>query len=325
MKKLKLGVIGTNFVSDWLCECAAASEDVEVAAVLSRSAEKGREFAAKHAIPSVMTERDAFMKSDIDAVYIANPNALHTETALTAIANRKHVLVEKPAGLNVKQFDIMEAAAAKNGVILMEAMRPGHDPAVNAVRNAVQEIGTVRYAVFDYCQYSSRYDAFKAGTVLNAFDPSLGNAALMDIGCYAVHVCVMLFGRPKVVRSRSVMLSNGMEGMGNAFLDYPGMQAEIVYSKITDSCTPSFILGENGAVTIEKVSQFRRVTLQLRGGEKTVLVDERPENNMIYELADFAACVRGEKSDEPYRRHTRMTLEVMDEIRRQNGIVFPTD
>lgn len=325
MNKLKIGVIGTNFVADWLCECAAASGDVTVTAVYSRTAEKGQTFADKHGIPTVMTDREAFFSSDIDAVYIANPNALHDETAEAAMAHGKHVLVEKPAGLSAAQFGQMEETARRHGVVLMEAMRPGHDPAASVVRDALSEIGTIRRAVFDYCQYSSRYDAYKAGTILNAFDPSLGNAALMDIGCYAVHVCVMLFGRPTAITSRSVMLSNGMEGMGTALLDYPSMQAEIVYSKIADSVTPSVILGENGAITIERISQFERVTLERRKGEKTVLVEPRPENNMIYELADFAACIRGEQSDEPYRRNTRLTLEVMDEIRRQNGIVFPTE
>ena len=145
----------------------------------------------------------------------------------------------------------------------------------------------------------------------------------MDIGVYAVHCCVMLFGAPESVYARSVILPNGMEGMGTAFLTYPGCQAEIVWSKITESAAPSTVVGEDGAVLFGKLSTVESVTLAPRKGEKQVLVSGREENNMIYEIADFVSAVRGQADPSPWQKNTAATLAVMDEVRRQNGIGFP--
>jgi predicted dehydrogenase len=312
-------------VSDWLCESVAISEGITAHAMYSRTKERGTEFAEKHQIPNVYTDMEEFLSSDIDAVYVASPNFLHFAQAKAAIEHGKHVLVEKPACLSEVEFCELEELAKARGVIILEAMRPGHDTAVDAVRGAMKEIGVIRRSVFDFCQYSSRYDKFKNGEVLNAFNPAMGNAALMDIGVYALHCCVMLFGEPKTVYSKSVILHNGMEGMGSVFLDYGTHQAEVVYSKITDSYTPSIITGEDGTITITKLSLFEKVCLHKRGGEDTILVDGRTENNMIYEIADFVRAIRGEMSVDSFNEVTRITLRIMDTIRDQNGIVFPSE
>lgn len=325
MNTIKLGIIGSNFVSDWLCDSVKISEGIENHAVYSRTKEKGEEFAAKHSIPHVHTDFEDFLSSDIDAVYIASPNFRHFDQAISAVEHGKHVLVEKPATLNEKEFTILEHAARDRGVIVLEAMRPAHDPAIELVRESMKKIGTIRRAVFDFCQYSSRYDKFRAGEVLNAFNPLYGNAAIMDIGVYALHCAVNLFREPESICSKSVKLFNGMEGMGTAILSYGDCNVEVVYSKITDSVTPSVITGENGFVTIGKLSTLDTVCLKKRSGELQVLVSDRKENNMVYEISDFVKCISGEMSPDRFSNMTRIGLRIMDEIRRQNGIVFQSE
>lgn len=320
---IKLGIIGSNFVSDWLCDSVDVSEGIVNYAVYSRTAEKGQEFADKHRIPNVYTDMEAFLSSDIDAVYIASPNFCHFSQAMDAMNHGKHVLVEKPGALNEVQWKEMRACAEKNGVILMEAMRPVHDPAIAEAKNLLNQIAPIRRSVFEFCQYSSRYDKFKAGEVLNAFNPSYGNAALMDIGVYALECCVMFFGKPESVYAKSVVLHNGMEGMGSVFLDYGTHQAEVVYSKITQSCTPTVITGEGGSITIGKLSTGEDVKLHTRSGDMTDMTPPKPEINMVYEIADFVGCVEGRMDPAPWLELTEQTIRVMDEIRRQNGITFP--
>lgn len=320
---IRLGIIGSNFVSDWLCESVDVSAGIINHAVYSRTAEKGGEFAEKHKIPHVYTDMEEFLSSDIDAVYIASPNYCHFGQAMDAMNHGKHVLVEKPGALCEAQWKEMCACAEKNGVILMEAMRPVHDPAVIGAKHLLPEIAPVRRSVFEFCQYSSRYDKFKAGEILNAFNPALGNAALMDIGVYALECCVMFFGEPQSVYAKSVVLHNGMEGMGSVFLDYGTHQAEVVYSKITQSCTPTVVTGEGGSITIGKLSTGEDVKLLGKSGEAVDVTPEKPEINMVYEIVDFVGCIEGRLEAAPWTELTRLTIRVMDEIRRQNGITFP--
>ena len=325
MTNLKLGIIGSNFVADWLCDAVDLSDGIVNHAICSRTSERGSEFAAKHNIPHVYTDMEQFLFSDIDAVYIASPNFLHAPQAIAAMNHGKHVLVEKPAALSAAEFEEMTACAKANNVVLIEAMRPAHDEVLGTIRETMAKIGTVRRAVLEFCQYSSRYDKFRAGEVMNAFNPALGNAAVMDIGVYALEVCVLLFGAPKEIVSRSVILHNGFEGMGSAFLDYGSHQVEVVYSKITDSVTPSIITGEDGSLLLGKLSTFDSLKLLRRKQEPEVIFEGREDGsagNMVYEVADFVKMIAGGMEAQPYQDVTLETLRIIDEIRKQGNISF---
>ena len=63
-KKIRFGVVGTNFITDWVIAGAREEERFELAAVCSRTQERGAEFAAKHNIPHIHAEY-----GDEEAVY----------------------------------------------------------------------------------------------------------------------------------------------------------------------------------------------------------------------------------------------------------------
>lgn len=319
---IRLGIIGTNFVSDWLCDSVKVADGIELSAVYSRTFEKGSAFAEKHGIGKVYTDMETFLDSQLDAVYIASPNFCHFEQAKKVLEKGLHLLLEKPATLEKAQFEELISLAEKKGVVLLEAMRPVHDPTLDEIKKAVEKIGTLRRAVFEYCQYSSRYDAFRRGEILNAFNPKYGNASVMDLGCYAIAVCVALFGKPLKITSKSEKLHNGFEGMGKATFDYGFLQADIVWAKTFESATPSHVTGEDGSVLIGKVSTLDKVELLVRGKEKETLVSNRDGLNMIYEVENFVKMVNGKLSPDPYHEITLTMLGIIDEIRAQNGIIF---
>lgn len=323
---IKLAIIGTNFISDTLCD-AAKKTGLEITAVYSRALETGNEFAKKHGIKHVFCDFEEFLNSDVyNSAYVASPNFCHYLQTVSLLSHGKHVLCEKPAASNLSEFTEMRRLASERGVAFIEAMRPAYDPAISVLRNEIKNIGKLRYAHIEYSQYSSRYDKFKNGIMTNAFDPAYSNAAVMDIGVYAIHVCVLLFGKPDGVISRSVKLENGFEGQGNAILSYKDMTVEIAYSKITEAASPSFIRGEDGEITfghaLSKINEIKK--LDRKGNEETVGFVPA-ENNMIFELCAFCDFVNGKADSRYYLDCTETTIEIIDEIRRQNGIVFPAD
>lgn len=323
---LKLGIVGTNFVSDWLAEAAAALPGVRVTAVCSRAAATGEAFAQKHGGLRVFTDYEAFLADpEVEAVYIASPNFAHREQSVRAARAGRHILCEKVIATNRREFEEMRAAAAEAGVVLMEAMRPVYDPALELVRRNLPRVGTLRRATLEYCQYSSRYDRFLAGEHMNAFDPSLSNAAIMDIGVYCVATCAALFGAPQRLTAASSFLSNGFEACGSLLLQYPGFQAQILYSKVTESIGPSVLQGELGSLTMDRISRLSRVVWQPRGGEPEVLPYKPVENNMVYELAEFVRRVRQGEVNHAGLTVSADEMAIIDEARRQTGIVFPAD
>lgn len=322
MENIKLGVIGTNFVSDWLCDTVKEAEGIELYGLYSRTEEKGKAFAEKHGIGRLFLDMDELFLSGIDAVYIASPNFCHYEQTKKALEAGLHVLLEKPATLNRTQFEFLLSMAQEKGLVLLEAMRPVHDPALGVIKDAIGKIGTLRRANLEYCQYSSRYDAFRRGEVMNAFNPAFGNASVMDLGCYAIAVCVALFGKPEAVSSKSHKLENGFEGMGQAVFEYPTLSVNLAWAKICESVTPSYVMGEDGSVLIGKVSTLDKVELALRGKEKEALVENRNGMNMKYEVEHFVSAVNGKLDITPYHNITLAMLDTIDKIREQNNIIF---
>jgi len=191
--------------------------------------------------------------------------------------------------------------------------------------DAVGSLGMIRRATLEFCQYSSRYDKFKAGIPVNTFDPGLGNAAIMDIGIYPMYCAAVIFGKPNKMSASSVILSNGMEGLGSVIMDYGTHQVEVLYSKITDSVSPSVIMGEEGSLLIGKLNTLEHVGLHMRDCKYEPLIENRTEHNMLYEIANFVRAVRGEFDLTQYLRMSRLTVSLIDEARRQSGISFPTE
>ena len=316
---LKIGIIGTNFISDRFCEAADLVNGVSVSAVYSRAAESGEAFIKKHNIDRAYHVFSDFLGSDIDAVYVASPNFMHKEQTVAALRAGKHVLCEKMMANN--RADVLEMinAARETDRVLLEAMRPDFDKSYEVVLSALPRLGRIRRAHLEFCQYSSRYDRFKAGELTNAFDPAIGNSALADIGIYPLHFAISLFGEPTEITASAVLLENGFEGMGALTMNYGDMFAEIVYSKITDSRTPSVIEGELGSLIIDKISAPTRLTLLMRDGREEVLDFTPAKNNMVYEIEAFCRMIAGKDSPDKYLGFTLASVSLVNRAHSING------
>lgn len=320
---VRFGVVGTGFICDEFMEAAALIPEFSLAAWYSRDQKRGEQSAAKYGAGAVITDLEELACSSlVDAVYIASPNSLHCEQSILMLEHGKHVLCEKPIASNEEELKRMLAAAADNGAVLLEAMRPVFDPGFAMIETLLGRLGTIRRATFQYGKYSSRYDKFRQGQVLNAFNPALSNAAVMDIGVYCIHTLVKLFGMPKDVQVQSIFLENGMEGAGTILADYGAMQAELIYSKITDSALPSQIQGEEGTMVIREIPDTAEILLYPRNGEMERFVIDKNPNNMVYELLEFISLISENRSASGHNRYSRMEMQLMDAVRRKGGIRF---
>ena len=337
MKKIRFGVVGTNNITDWVIAGGRQDERFELVAVCSRTQEKADEFAAKHNIPHTFTSLEEMAKSPlIDAVYIATPNYVHAKQSILCMSHGKHVLCEKPFASNADEVKQMIEAAKKYGVLLMEAMIATLNPNFAIVKNHLKNLGTIRRYFASYCQYSSRYDKFKEGIVLNAFKPELSNGAVMDIGVYTLYPLVTLFGRPQKVEAQGIKLHTGVDGQGAINLQYEGMNATVLYSKIANSALPSEIEGEEGNLIMDKIHIIQNVNWIPRqvtgqGKQQTNIMTsvgvELDKSPYYYEMAEFMNLIEQGKLESEVNSHDNSlaTMEIMDEVRRQLGVCYPAD
>ncbi len=337
MKKVRFGVVGTNFITDWVIAGAREDERFELAAVCSRTRERGEEFAAKHSIPHVFTSLEEMAASDkVDAVYIASPNYMHASQSILCMSHGKHVMCEKPIASNAREAKEMIAASNKYGVALMEAMKSTLSPNFRAVKDNLHRIGVPRRYFASFCQYSSRYDKYKEGIVLNAFRPELSNGAMMDIGVYTIYPLVALFGRPKSISAQGVVLSSGADGQGAVNMLYDGMNATVLYSKIANSQLPAEIEGEDGNILIDRIQtpvdvRFYPRQAPASGREKRtegeILCNPDNHNEYYYEIAEFIDMILEGRTESDINSHNTSlaTMEIIDEVRRQLGVRYPAD
>ena len=322
---IRFGIIGRNFVVDWMLGAMAEVSGMQPVAVCSRSEATGREFAEKYGLPHVFTSVEEMAASDcIDAVYIASPNYCHFAHAEICLRAGKHVLCEKPATLTADETRKLVALAREKGVIFLEAMRFVFDDALDIIEKNLPRIGALRRAAVDFSQYSSRYDRIRAGEQgINAFTPTLGNAAIMDMGCYCVHGIVRLFGKPKSVKASAVKLDSGFEASGVVLMEYEGFTAEAIYSKVAQQVSPTTFLGEDGAIMLDNINRTKRVWLEMRKGDEEDLgYEEKLPINMTCVLREFAGYVASGEQPERRNQDSIWTMEVIDEARRQTGVTF---
>lgn len=325
--KIRLATIGTSPISDNLLEAAREVDGITYVGTFSRDAERARAFTKSHGGTHAFTSLEELASSpEVDAVYVASPNACHLDQALALASANKHLLVEKPLCANRYDAQRLFAAAELHGVVVMEAMRPLHDPAWRAVAAALPSVGELRRASLRFGRYSSRFDDLKAGRHTNIFDARMASGALMDMGIYTVEPMVALFGMPeRIVAAAALVAEKGnhltggaIDGAGSALCIYgddsgtPGLVVELAYSKITTDLLLSQIEGDLGTVTIDSVSIPQGASVLHRGravrgdaraiatsvGDTHERLDVRPcPNSMVYELADFVRLVRNEPVD----------------------------
>ncbi|QPC46109.1 Gfo/Idh/MocA family protein [Mangrovibacillus cuniculi] len=323
---IRFGIIGTNWITESLIEAASQLDNFALTAVYSRKKETAETFAAKHNAEHTFTDIHEFAASDaFDAVYIASPNSLHAEQAIICIQHGKHVLCEKPIASNEKEVTRMIAEAKKHNVVLMEALKSLHMPNFLAIKENLHKIGKVRRYFASYCQYSSRYDKYKNGEVLNAFRPEFSNGSIMDIGIYCVAPAIALFGEPSNVSASSYLLDSGVDGKGSMILQYDEMDAVLMYSKITNSYVPSEIQGENGSILIDKISTPENVMIQYKDGTKEDITVSQSDKNMVYEVEKFITFIQESMPPTEYYEYSLSTIKVLDKARNLVGLRYPAD
>ena len=360
---IRIATIGTSLITDNLVEALNASERGEFVGTCSRDAERAWAFTQERGGAKPFTSIDEVAADpDVDAVYIGSPNALHAPQALALIAAGKHVMVEKSFASNEREAREVFAAAEAANVVVMEAMRPLHDPAYYQFKEALGRIGRIRRLTIRFGKYSSRYDDILAGRHTNIFDCQMASGGLMDMGVYSVEPLVDIMGAPERVLFAPVLLDEGTRELTNGAIDgagiisctYPGAAASLHYSKFTQDYASTQVEGERGTVTLDHISTPDHMRIDLLGkavrgdaknskGTAAASTEEidlpTTSNSMAYELADFISAVESARAGTPaleapcgehgdvahFRDLTLATMAVMDEARRQAGIVFPAD
>ncbi|MEN0613373.1 Gfo/Idh/MocA family oxidoreductase [Klebsiella indica] len=323
---IRFAVVGTNWITKQFVDAAHETGKYKLTAIYSRSLEQAQAFANDYPVEHLFTSLEALAQSaDVDAVYIASPNALHFPQTRLFLSHKKHVICEKPLASNLQEVEAAIKVAREHNVVLFEAFKTASLPNFLLLKQSLDKIGKLRKAFINYCQYSSRYQRYLDGENPNTFNPAFSNGSIMDIGFYCLASAVALWGEPRAVHASASLLESGVDGQGTVVLSYGDFDVTLHHSKVSDSAIPSEIQGESGALVIEKISECQKICLVPRGGKAQDLSQPQHINTMLYEAETFAGLVESNAVVHPALEVSRITAKLLSEIRRQTGVVFPAD
>ncbi|MDZ5584646.1 Gfo/Idh/MocA family protein [Enterococcus cecorum] len=249
---MKLAVLGTGKIVQEFLPMIQQVTDVELVALLStpRSLDKAKEMQAQYHIQEVYTDYETLLgNAIIDTVYVALPNHLHYQYTKAALLQGKNVICEKPFTLNAQQLQELIQIATEKRLILLEAITNQYLNNFLQIKKDLAQLGKIKIVECNYSQYSSRYDAFKEGKILPAFDPQKGGGALMDINIYNIHFIVGLFGKPEKVQYLA-NIERDIDTSGILVLDYGAFKAVCIGAKDSTAQIRSVIQGTDGSIEV---------------------------------------------------------------------------
>jgi predicted dehydrogenase len=204
-------VLGAADIADRaVLPAIAASSNGRLVAVASRDSSRAQQLASKHSFERVSASYEALIDdADVEAVYIPLVNNLHKQWTLRAIAAGKHVLCEKPLGMDAAEAEEISEAAKAGGVHVMEAFMYRFHPRMRAFVRALRDPIYV-HATFGFAL---------EGKANYRFQAPLGGGALLDVGCYTVSVARWILGEPDEVLASAHV--DGVDLTVNALLQFP--------------------------------------------------------------------------------------------------------
>ena len=260
MKKVNWAILGAARITEKIIPSIIKSKQGQIVAVGSRRQNSAEECIKKYAPKHIDKIKyykgfDSILNDkNIDVVYIPLSNEEHTETAIKAINNKKHVLIEKPMAIKSQEVELLINAAKKNDVKIMEGFMYVFHPQFDRIQNIINSsiLGDINYA---HSMFSFPIQPARFYRINRSIDN--GGGALWDIGPYAIHTIRSCFKEnPKRVYGQSKLNEHGADISTTGMIDF-GLNKKATFD-ISFECVRRSefeVFGQNGRLKCPLVWQ----------------------------------------------------------------------
>jgi predicted dehydrogenase len=325
-EQFRWGILSTGRIARKFADTILSMPDAALVAVGSRSQTAADEFGDSYNVPHRHASYEALAADpDVDAIYIATPHTLHMENALLCLDHGKHILVEKPFTMSAAQATAVIDRAREKRLFAMEALWTRFLPAMSRVRDiiAVGEIGDIRLLMVDFC-FDAPFDPTS-----RLFDPAIGGGAVLDVGVYCLSFAAMLLGTPDRVNALATLGETGVDSYTTIQLSYSsGALASITCGNRVNTPIEALIAGSQGRIRIPTRWYRPHKIVLTRGDEPEQVIDVPYEGGGFqYQVAAAIAAICSGQLESPIMPldDTYRVMQVLDEVRRQIGLVYPAD
>lgn len=327
---MKLGITGCGMIVNDLFRFIHDVEGVELEAMASIPAEyeKVQELAKANRVKKTyQCFEDMLKDEEVEVIYLGVPNHLHYGMTKQALLAKKHVICEKPFTSRVEELEELARLAKDEGLFLLEAISTQYLPNVLKIKELLDKVGNVKIITANYSQYSSRYNAFKEGTILPAFDYTKSGGAMMDLNIYNVHLMVALFGKPLNVEYQA-NIERGIDTSGIMTLDYGTFKAVLIGAKDCKAPISTNIQGDKACINITTpANQLRDFRLLRNDGTQEDYNLQGDTHRMYYEFVEFVKIIDGKDMPkaQAMMEKSLIAMDILTKARKSAGVRFTAD
>lgn len=331
---LRWGIAATGNIARTFATALDRSESSDLAAVASRSAQRAETFAAEHATSDrdvLALDYDALVDHpELDAIYVATPHPQHADWVLRALRAGKHVLCEKPLGLNHPEVMAMVDAAADADRFLMEAFMYRCHPQTLKLKALLDDgaIGAVRQirASFGF-SVPPRPES-------RLFSPELGGGAIMDVGCYPVSAaCLIAGGDPTHLTGEGHLGETGVDYRASATLTFAdGLTAQLATGITLNLDNGLQIFGDDGWIKLNNPwmcsdPQGNWSFELVRAGREAEVIEGNAPPLYQIEVDHVAECIARGMRQSPLVSHadSLRNARILDDWRSAIGLQYPME
>jgi len=333
MGPLRWGILSAGKIShDFMVGQAVLPKDEhQVLAVAARNLDSAKAFAKTHEIPKAYGSYDELVKNpDIDVVYIGSVNPQHLSMVKLALNNGKHVLCEKPLGINVRETKEMLDLAKSKNLFLMEAIWSRFFPVYQELRKQLDNgsMGDVLQVVVTFGVLISEVDRLKL--------KELGGGTTLDIGVYCVQFAEFVFGeKPLKVVTGGHMNVNGVDESTSTTLVFSnGRTATLITHSKVELPNEAIVFGTKKTIKVHAPFWCSTEIEEVGGKVQTfpLPAEKIPCNfgnsvGLHYQCHEVRKCILKGAIESPVVSHSKTMIiaEIMESMRKQVGVVYPQD
>lgn len=309
--------IGTGTLAKQVAGEITGSGRHAVSSVYSRRHEKAAQFAAEYGGTAYDTPEAAMDRAD--AVYVVTPHPSHYPYVRLAIEQGKPVLCEKPFTVKASETRELFELAKEKGVYIVEGMWTWFAPAALKVREWL-ELGRAG----EILRVDTKYLVNVLNYAPRLTDPDLAGGAILDSGVYPVTYLYRLFGKPVGVKCTGE-IADGVDLSDELELEFQnGLKCPIALSICDDAGVENIrIIGTKADIFVDHFHYADSAELIAKDG--SVLERFEGRTTLLNEFDLVAQEIREGKTESGYipPRATAEVMEILDECRRQIGLVYP--
>lgn len=322
---IKWGILGTGRIAHTFATALQVVPNSALVAVGSRSEEKATRFASEFQLGKAYGSYEELLTDpEVDVVYIATPHNLHEENTLLALNHHKHVLCEKPMGVNLQESKRMIEKARAENLFLMEALWSRFLPNIIKTKEIVNsgEIGDVKLMTVFFSLRSQN------GPEHRHFNIDLCGGTILDIGIYNIFFSLLILGKPQQFSAIAGLSEQGGDNSSSFTFKYDKDVLSVMYSSfLAEAPVVAEIHGTKGKITLEHLWFCPgKVKVTFYDGRENLFEFDVKSNGYEYEAEEVASCILAEKnqSDLWSWDDSMQLMSMMDDIRKECGIIYPT-